>query len=163
MRGVVLRTALPGLAKRGAREYGLSMETVVLIALIIVFIVALAVSPLARGRGDAVDSEIRTTTGVDVDKQFKRPRSEGGLLLSRERGCVRSACSVERAAATSPPEAVRRRWLAWKEARSARYRFDLYAVGVARLRTLMRRPAAGSPEAARAVPAASGWSVAGRW
>ena len=47
----------------------------------IVAIVVLAKSPLSRAHGDASEAEMRAIArGADVDKQFKRPPNEGGLL-----------------------------------------------------------------------------------
>jgi hypothetical protein len=61
-------------AKRGAREYGPSMEILLLIALVIVAIIAaLAVSPLARRNRDASEDDTRATASSDgADSQFKR-------------------------------------------------------------------------------------------
>ena len=56
------------------------MEVVLLVLALVVAIVILAMSPMARRHGDATDMEIRKSTGVDVDKQFKRPPREGDLL-----------------------------------------------------------------------------------
>ena len=49
------------------------MEIVLLIALVIVAIMALALSPLARRHGDASEAETRVTArGGDRGRQFKR-------------------------------------------------------------------------------------------
>jgi Na+/H+-dicarboxylate symporter len=46
-----------GASRLAAREYGVSMEIVVFIALVIAIIFALALSPLARRNGDARKAE----------------------------------------------------------------------------------------------------------
>ena len=52
---------------------------IVLVIVVIVFAVAvLAMSPMTRRTGDAVEREHRRD--VDVGRQFKRPRNEGDLL-----------------------------------------------------------------------------------
>jgi hypothetical protein len=57
------------------------MEIVLLVVVVIVAVVVLALSPLSRRHGDAAEAENRAVAGgADVDKQFKRPPSEGGLL-----------------------------------------------------------------------------------
>ncbi len=57
------------------------MEIALLIAAIIVAAVLLARSPLVRSHGDAMEAEMRSVArGANVDKQFKRPPDEGGLL-----------------------------------------------------------------------------------
>ena len=57
------------------------MEIILLVVAGIVAIVVLARSPLSRAHGDASEAEMRAIArGADVDKQFKRPPSEGGLL-----------------------------------------------------------------------------------
>jgi hypothetical protein len=56
------------------------MEIILLIVAVVAGIVILAVSPLARRHGDTTDMEVRKATGVDVNKQFKRPPREGDLL-----------------------------------------------------------------------------------
>ena len=57
------------------------MEIALLIVVIIVAVVLLARSPLARSHGDAKEAEMRAVAGgANVDRQFKRPPDEGGLL-----------------------------------------------------------------------------------
>ena len=56
------------------------MEIILLIVALVSGIVILAVSPLARHHGDTTEMEIRKATGVDVNKQFKRPPRESDLL-----------------------------------------------------------------------------------
>ena len=56
-------------------EYG------VLVAAVGVAIVIVMRSPLVRSHGDATEAEMRAVaSGANVDKQFKRPPDEGGLL-----------------------------------------------------------------------------------
>jgi hypothetical protein len=47
---------------------------------VVVALVVLAASPLTRRSGDAVARASRTETGVDMNRQFKRPGNEGDLL-----------------------------------------------------------------------------------
>jgi len=57
------------------------MEIVLLIVAVVVAIVLWAVSPWSRMHGDAAEAENRAVVGgANVDKQFKRPPDEGGLL-----------------------------------------------------------------------------------
>ena len=57
------------------------MEIALLIVAIIVAAVLLARSPLVRSHGEATEAEMRSVAGgANVDKQFKRPPDEGGLL-----------------------------------------------------------------------------------
>jgi hypothetical protein len=56
------------------------MEIVLLVALFIVVIVTLALSPLARRNGDASEAETRATArSGDRDRQFKRRLNRRGL------------------------------------------------------------------------------------
>ena len=49
--------------------------------MIVVAIVIAMRSPPVRKHGDAADAEMRAVArGANVDKQFKRPPHEGGLL-----------------------------------------------------------------------------------
>ena len=62
-------------------EYGRRKEIALLIGVVVVAIVILMRSPLVRSHGDATEAEIRAVaSGANVDKQFKRPPDEGGLL-----------------------------------------------------------------------------------
>jgi hypothetical protein len=57
------------------------MEIALLIGAIVVAIVIAMRSPLVRSHGDATEAEMRAVaSGANVDKQFKRPPDEGGLL-----------------------------------------------------------------------------------
>ncbi len=57
------------------------MEIALLIGAVVVAIVILMRSPLVRSHGDATEAEMRVVaSGANVDKQFKRPPDEGGLL-----------------------------------------------------------------------------------
>ena len=57
------------------------MEIVVVVVVIIVVVAVLSRSPMIRRSGDAEEHEWRSRApGADVDKQFKRPPDEGGLL-----------------------------------------------------------------------------------
>ena len=57
------------------------MEIALLIGAVVVAVVLLLRSPLVRKHGDAADAEMRAVaSGANVDKQFKRPPDEGGLL-----------------------------------------------------------------------------------
>ena len=57
------------------------MEIALVIVAIIVAVVILARSPLVRSHGDATEAEMRLVAGgANVDKQFKRPPDEAGLL-----------------------------------------------------------------------------------
>jgi hypothetical protein len=51
------------------------MEIVIAIVVIIICVAALAMSPMTRRVGDAVDS-----TRPEVDRQFRKPPNKGGLL-----------------------------------------------------------------------------------
>ena len=57
------------------------MEIVLIVVAIVVAVALLALSPMARHHGEASEKEMRAVArGADVDHQFKRPPSEGGLL-----------------------------------------------------------------------------------
>jgi hypothetical protein len=57
------------------------MEIALLIGAVVVAIVILMRSPLVRSHGDVAETEMRAVaSGANVDKQFKRPPDEGGLL-----------------------------------------------------------------------------------
>jgi uncharacterized membrane protein len=63
---------------RGTERYGRPMEIVVVIVVIVVAVVVLAMSPMTRRTGNAVEHEARQH--ADVDRQFKRPPNQGDLL-----------------------------------------------------------------------------------
>jgi hypothetical protein len=66
---------------RAPQEYGRRMEIALLIGVIVVAIVILMRSPQVRSHGDATEAQMRAVaSGANVDKQFKRPPDEGGLL-----------------------------------------------------------------------------------
>ena len=54
------------------------MEIVFLIVVIVFAVVVLAMSPMTRRTGDAVEARERRET--DVGRQFERSRNEGDLL-----------------------------------------------------------------------------------
>jgi hypothetical protein len=57
------------------------MEIALLIIAIIVAVALLARSPMVRSHGQATEAETRAVAGgANLDKQFKRPPDEGGLL-----------------------------------------------------------------------------------
>ena len=57
------------------------MEIALLVVAVIVAVVLLARSPMVRAQGDAAEAESRAVAGgANVDRQFKRPPDEGGLL-----------------------------------------------------------------------------------
>jgi hypothetical protein len=60
------------------------MEIALLVVAVIIVaaaILAVAGGPLFRRQGDAAETQMRTVAGgANVDKQFKRPPDEGGLL-----------------------------------------------------------------------------------
>jgi hypothetical protein len=70
------RATQQGLAKRGTREYGASIEIEIVLliaALAIAVFVALALPPWARRNGDASEAETRDTArSDDRGRQFKR-------------------------------------------------------------------------------------------
>lgn len=58
------------------------METALLIIAVVVALIVLARSPMARGIGDAEAERIRSEWGgADVRHQFRPPRDHGGGLL----------------------------------------------------------------------------------
>ena len=63
---------------REPQRYGRPMEIAIVIAVIVVAVAALAMSPMTRRTGDAVELEARQH--ADVDRQFKRPPNQGDLL-----------------------------------------------------------------------------------
>ena len=54
------------------------MEIVFVVLVIVIALVVLAMSPMTRRTGDAVERHARH--GVDVGRQFDRPRNEGAPL-----------------------------------------------------------------------------------
>ena len=57
------------------------MEIALLIVAIVVAVLLLARSPLVRSHGEVTEAEMRSVAGgANVEKQFKRPPDEGGLL-----------------------------------------------------------------------------------
>ena len=56
------------------------MEIALLIGAVVVAIVIAMRSPLVRKQGDAAEAGMSAVTRRNVDKQFKRPPDEGGLL-----------------------------------------------------------------------------------
>ena len=69
------------LAKHRRWEYRRPMEIALLIVAIIGAAVLVSRSPLVRSHGEATEAEMRAVAGgANVEKQFKRPPDEGGLL-----------------------------------------------------------------------------------
>jgi hypothetical protein len=54
------------------------MEIVFIVLVVVIAVVVLAMSPMTRRTGDAVERHARQD--VDVGRQFERPRNEGDLL-----------------------------------------------------------------------------------
>ena len=57
------------------------MELVLIGVAVVVAVAILAAAPMSRRHGEASEQEMRAVArGADVEHQFKRPPSEGGLL-----------------------------------------------------------------------------------
>jgi hypothetical protein len=55
-------------------------DIVFIVVGVVVALLVIAASPMTRRTGDAVEQTARTSHGVDVERQFKRPGNEGDLL-----------------------------------------------------------------------------------